>query len=240
MSDLHFEHQPDYGAALLAGLDPRGADALVLAGDILSLALPDRAADALRRFRDVYGTVFYVPGNHEFYKTSVSAGAEVLEDLEGAIEGLIILDAGRVVERLGRRFLGGTMWFGRHPKDNLYRLALNDFRLIEGFTPWVWEQNRAFVEFLRRDLREGDVVITHHLPSERSTPPIFAGSPISMFFVSDQEALIEERKPSIWLHGHTHRPCSYRLGSTEVRSNPKGYPKERPAGFVYEPLVVEV
>ena len=240
MSDLHFEHMPDYGASILASLEPEGADALVLAGDILSLALPQRAADALRRFRDVYGTVFYVPGNHEFYKTSVSAGAAVLEELEASIEGLVILDAGRVTERGGRRFLGGTMWFGRHPKDTIYRLALNDFRLIEGFTPWVWEQNRAFVEFLRRDLREGDVVITHHLPSERSTPKVFAGSPISMFFVSDQEALIQERRPAAWLHGHTHRPCNYRLGATEVRSNPKGYPRERPATFRYAPLSVEV
>jgi predicted phosphodiesterase len=240
MSDLHFEHLPDYGAALLASLDPQGADALVLAGDILSLVLPQRALQAFGRFADAYGTVFYVPGNHEFYKTSPTAGAAVLEELQALVPGLIVLEPGRVVEHAGRRLLGGTMWFGRHPKDNLYRIALNDFALIEGFTPWVWEQNRLFVEFLRRELRAGDVVITHHLPSERSTPPLLAGSPISMFFVSDQEALIEERRPAAWLHGHTHRPCNYRIGVTEVRSNPKGYPRERPASFDYRPLLVEV
>src|SRR5882762_3247512 len=217
MSDLHFEHMPDYGASLLESLDPQGADALVLAGDILSFKLPQRALDAFRRFRDLYGTVFYVPGNHEYYKTSVASGGSLLEELEAAVEGLVVLDTGRAVERFGRRFLGGTMWFGRHPKDNLYRVALNDFALIEGFTPWVWEQNRAFVEWLRRELREGDLVVTHHLPSMRSTPPIFEGSPINMFFVCDQEQLIEERKPAAWFHGHTHRPVSYAIGATQVR-----------------------
>jgi UDP-2,3-diacylglucosamine pyrophosphatase LpxH len=240
MSDLHFEHMPDYGAALLGSLDRQGADALVLAGDILSLALPGRALEAFRRFRDVYGTVFYVPGNHEFYKTSVAEGEALLQALESEVDGFVVLSAGKTVERQGRRFLGGTMWFGRHPKDNLYRIALNDFALIEGFTPWVWDQNRAFTAWLHDELREGDVVITHHLPSERSSPPIFANSPLNMFFVCDQERLIEERRPAAWLHGHTHRAASYTIGSTIVRSNPKGYPKERPAGFRYDPMVIEI
>ena len=238
MSDLHFEHLPDYGESLLAALDPAGADALVLAGDILSFKLPKRALDVFRRFVDAYGRVLYVPGNHEYYRGSPAEGAALLEELQGAVAGLTVLEPGRVVEFGGHRFLGGTLWFGRHPKDNLYRIALNDFRLIEDFTPWVWEENRRCAEFLRRELREGDVVITHHLPSERSTPPAFAGSPISMFFVSDQEALIAERKPALWMHGHTHLRCSYRLGDTEVRANPKGYPRERRGP--YAPMAIEV
>ena len=238
MSDLHFEHLPDYGESLLAALDPQGADALVLAGDILSFTLPDQALAAFDRFAKAYGTVFYVPGNHEYYRTGPQAGDALLEELQGAVAGLIVLEPGRVVEFGGHRFLGGTLWFGRHPKDNLYRIALNDFRLIEDFTPWVWEENRRCAEFLRRELREGDVVITHHLPSERSTPPAFAGSPISMFFVSDQEALIAERRPALWMHGHTHRPCNYSLGQTRVMANPKGYPKERRGP--YAPMVIEL
>ncbi len=238
MSDLHFEHQPDYGEAFLQGLDRGEADALVLAGDILSLKLPRRAIDSFRRFVEVYGEVLYVPGNHEYYKTSPADGAALLEELQAAVPGLTVLEAGKVAELQGRRFLGGTMWFARHPRDNLFRVALSDFRLIEGFTPWVWEENRRFIEFLRTSLREGDIVITHHLPSEQSTPPLFVGTPLSMFFVSDQEALIAERKPALWMHGHTHVRCSYRLGETEVRANPKGYPKEKRGP--YAPMVVEV
>ena len=240
MSDLHFEHQPDYGAALLASLDRGGADALVLAGDILSFKLPDRALAAFRRFAEVYGRVLYVPGNHEYYKCSTQEGAKVLRALAAEVPGLTVLEAGTVSELGGRRVLGGTMWFGRHPKDNLYRIALNDFALIEGFTPWVWQENRAFVEFLHDQLREGDLVVTHHLPSSRSSPAIFRSSPIEMFFVCDQEALIAERKPAAWLHGHSHGRASYDLGPTKVRCNPKGYPKERPASFRYEPLTVEI
>jgi predicted phosphodiesterase len=238
MSDLHFEHLPDYGESLLASLDPAGADALVLAGDILSFKLPARAREAFRRFAEAYGSVLYVPGNHEYYKGSPAEGEALVEELQAAVPGLIVLEAGRVVTLHGRRFLGGTMWFARNPRDGLYRLALNDFRLIEGFTPWVWEENRRFVEFLRANLGAGDIVITHHLPSERSTPPLFAGSPISMFFVSDQEALIAERKPALWMHGHTHVRCSYRIAETEVRANPKGYPRERRGP--YAPMVVEI
>jgi len=238
MSDLHFEHMPDYGRSLFESLDARGADALVLAGDVLSLKLPDLALEAFRKFVDAYGRVLYVPGNHEFYRTSPRWGAAVLQVIEAELPGFRVLEAGRAVELDGVRFLGGTMWFPPHRLDRVLRVALNDFAFIEGFTPWVWEQNRALTDFFERELRQGDVVVTHHLPSPRSSPPFFRDTPLEIFFVSDQESLIERRKPRAWLHGHTHRACSYRLGETEVRCNPKGYPRERSGG--YAPMVVEV
>ena len=41
--------------------------------------------------------------------------------------------------------------------------------------------------------------------------------------------LIEERQPALWVHGHTHDSCDYRVGNTRVICNPRGYENENGA-----------
>jgi hypothetical protein len=72
-------------------------------------------------------------------------------------------------------------------------------------------------------MREGDVIITHFLPSWRSVHPKWAAAATNCFFVSDQEPLMVERKPALWLHGHTHDSADYQVGPTRVVCNPFGY-----------------
>jgi hypothetical protein len=77
-------------------------------------------------------------------------------------------------------------------------------------------------------VRDGDVVITHHLPHQTSTPSFFVGSPLNRFFVADDAAdLVAGAGARLWLHGHTHAPCDYVVGNTRVVCNPRGYPHER-------------
>ena len=67
------------------------------------------------------------------------------------------------------------------------------------------------------------VVVTHHAPSALSNPPQFAGSPISGAFYSNLDELIEDTKPTLWIHGHVHDSCDYVIGETRVVCNPFGY-----------------
>jgi Icc-related predicted phosphoesterase len=86
---------------------------------------------------------------------------------------------------------------------------------------------------LAAELRETDVVVTHHLPTQRSVPPRFSSSPLNAFFVCDVEELIEERRPRLWMHGHTHTSVDTRIGPTRILCNPFGYAGwELNAGFV--------
>ena len=70
------------------------------------------------------------------------------------------------------------------------------------------------------------VVVTHHAPSPHSIHPRFAGSPINAAFVSDAQALVEGSGARLWVHGHTHDSFDYRLHSTRVLCNPRGYAKD--------------
>ena len=126
----------------------------------------------------------------------------------------------------GQRFVAGTMWFPDDPAAAKLKGFLTDFHVIRGFEPWVYEQNTAFARLLEAELAPDDVVLTHHLPAPGSVWPRFVGSPRYVFFLSDMSTNIEARHPKLWIHGHTHTRCDYRLGGTRVVANPLGYPKE--------------
>jgi hypothetical protein len=49
------------------------------------------------------------------------------------------------------------------------------------------------------------------------------GNPLNPFFVCDLERLIRERRPKLWIHGHTPSSLNYRIGATNVVCNPFGY-----------------
>jgi hypothetical protein len=75
-------------------------------------------------------------------------------------------------------------------------------------------------------LSPGDVVITHHLPSARSTPEMHRDSALQPWFVASDTETLFGMKPSAWIHGHTHARCDYVLHETRVLCNQVGYPDE--------------
>lgn len=242
MSDLHLEHYKDHGAELIGRLNSSGVDALILAGDITSAQDIQTWRDDLSQFVDIYGKVFYVPGNHEYYGAWAQEtlyAMRVAADSFGNELTLLDRTSGPVLFK-GQRFIGGTMWFRQRPDDWRWANHLNDFTLIKSFVPWVYDENRATLEYFQDQMRQDDVVVTHHMPSSKSTPPRFANSEINRFFVCEMEGIMMDKKPKFWFHGHTHDSCDYAIESTRVVSYPQGYPNEKFKRGEYKPLEVEV
>jgi Icc-related predicted phosphoesterase len=105
-----------------------------------------------------------------------------------------------------------------------------DFENISRLSHWVYEYNRAFVELAERATAE-TVVITHYLPSLQSVLPQFQMSDSGRFFLGDVDSIIVERKPRLWLHGHTHNSADYQYERTRVICNPFGYSWDLNAQF---------
>jgi Icc-related predicted phosphoesterase len=221
LSDLHFEFHGDGGAAFVKALDPGGVDVLVLAGDIaVGSGIGPALSLVCERYRDA--TVVYVHGNHEFFGADRASVLAVTRETVRANANLVWLD-GSKTEIRGRRFLGGPLWFRHDPASDRHRRSMADFGQITDFESWVYDENRRMLELLDLELREGDIVVTHHLPTPRSVSPRFRGSPLNAFFVCDVEDLIRERRPTAWLHGHTHDSIDCTVGSTRLACNPFGY-----------------
>ncbi len=224
LSDLHFELHRDGGAEFLSRLKTQ-AEVLILAGDICAgWQMPT----VMEVFCKKAASVVYVHGNHEFYG---SDRADVLKSIKKASRknrNLHWLDCD-TVEIGGVRFHGTPLWFKEAPLAPKHEL--NDFSQIHDYEDWVYKEHDRAVEFLSENVEEGDVVVTHYLPSRGSVSAQFARSPLNPFFLSDMEGLIRVRQPALWFHGHTHSSFDYKIGETRVVCNPHGYGTENAKKF---------
>jgi predicted phosphodiesterase len=245
LSDLHLE---------FSTFSPfnTDADVIVLAGDIA------KGTKGIQWARSVFPEkeIIYVPGNHEFY------GVERMNTLEemrivAAETGIHLLD-NAALEIGGVRFLGATLWtdfclFGDEKKEAAMMAGqngLNDFRIIferalGKFTPArSIELHEASVDWLTSMLDSPfggkTVVVTHHLPSEKSVVDRFKKEWLSACFASDLDHLFG--KMDLWIHGHTHDNLDYETNGTRVICNPRGYVTYRgQENFDFNPaLVVEI
>lgn len=240
MSDLHVQNwaqmlKSDY----FAEWTKTDADTVILAGDIVNAGLHfkhwDHFKSELARIGKPYQRTIFVPGNHEFYGTSIVRGVDAMLELEQDIPNLVFLYPGRIFEHEGYRFLGATMWQPAPKEDEIFD-TIADHNFIQGFAREAPEQFKEFESFLREQLKEGDIVVTHHAPSNGSLAKQWEGDLSNRFFITpEMEPLILERKPALWVHGHVHTPFDYMLGNTRIVCNPQGYPTE---GVAFNPTLV--
>lgn len=233
LSDLHLSVHP---------LAPpcTDADVVVLAGDIA------RPLDAITWAQGFAKPVLLVPGNHEFYGSSLQETVQALQDHARGTQ-IHVLDNNALV--IGEvRFLGTTLWTdflaagAATTQQEAMRQAQQfnrDFSRIrvdpdiQGrlFTPQdcaaLFARNARWLQAqLALPFAGPTVVITHHAPSLRSVPERFAGSLLNANFVSDAEHLLADSQISLWVHGHLHDSFDYALHGTRVLCNPRGYARD--------------
>jgi len=228
LSDIHAEFHQDGGAEFAKSAALRkDVDVLVVAGDCGTRTRTRQGIPCivamLEKLCDSFPHVVYVMGNHEYYMTSsLEEMPQVLAAFAATHPNFHWLHRS-TVEIDGHRFLGTTLWFRDDPTSVGVRWKMNDFDLIPHFASRVFQENAKNVEFLRRMMKPGDVVVTHHLPTHLSVPPEFKSSPLTAFYVTDMSKEVLRLKPTLWVHGHAHHSFDYRLGQTRIVANPFGY-----------------
>jgi Icc-related predicted phosphoesterase len=246
-SDLHLEY-----ADLSSPLAIPEADVCVVAGDLMRA--PANGVHWLAQHVMPAMPCVYVAGNHEFYRGGIK---ECLEDGRAAAErfsDVHFLENDFVIVG-GVRFIGATLWTDfridgtQHLSMHHARERMNDYRRIAlQRSPWqrfvpaaacrMHQDSRRFIEeTLHADRDIPTVVVSHHLPSIKSIPARFDRD-FNGAYASNLEDVIEDGRPALWIHGHTHESCDYTLGHTRVVCNPRGYADEN-AAFNRQ-LVVEV
>lgn len=224
LSDLHLGVQ-DMQVPLLR------ADLTILAGDIA------RPASAMQWAATLGRPVLYVPGNHEFYGSSIPETRERLAS-EAARHGIHLLDQKEIILH-GVRFLGTTLWtdfqlFGPAKAEEAKAQTaalMRDFSVIRNaagdiYTPddsiALFREQTAWLDAMLDAPFDGPtVVITHHAPSAQSVHLRFADSLVSAGFASDCTALMG--RASLWIHGHMHDSSDYSVRGTRIICNPRGY-----------------
>jgi Icc-related predicted phosphoesterase len=165
--------------------------------------------------------VVFVAGNHSYYG-STPAQVEKIRTSLNDVGNLHWLENSTVTLG-GQRFVGSTLWFPDSFEARTRRKMLSDFAHIKQFEPWVWDKNLESAKFLTDTVGPDDVVVTHHMPSNRCIQEEYAQSSINCYFVTDLTALIVAQQPKLWCFGHTHLSSDFYLGNTRMVCNPFGY-----------------
>jgi len=221
ISDIHTEFHSDNGKKLLASIPNEGVDVLIVCGD-LSTGFNKRIQPNLKQLCDKFPHVIYVMGNHDHWGSSIEKKTNQLRDLDGKVSNLHFLECDRIKVE-DKFFAGCTLWF---PEG--YRMSAGwcDFRRIDGGADSIFIQNHRSKEFLSKEVVQGDIVITHHLPSLKCVHPRWVGNLMNQYFVSEMDEVIIKNKPALWLFGHTHDNRDLSIENTRLLCNPVGYPEE--------------
>jgi len=217
MSDLHLDFQKDGGASCVKSIEPL-SDIIVLAGDIDG---HKNIIKTLKHFASLWKHVIFVPGNHEYYGSSIAHLKPIFESSIREQNLHILMN--NVVEIEGQRFVGTTLWFEKTVNAILRHKQFSDFKYIEKAKEDIFKEFDQAKHFLSQNIQEGDVVVTHHIPSPSLTADKYKLHAGNCFYASDLDNIIMKTNPKVWVFGHTHELIDKTLGDTRFVCNPLGY-----------------
>lgn len=235
-SDIHtefldLEDMTRLASEALPPLDDDKKTTLLLAGDIGAAGKMENIVEFITHLAPRFKQILYTPGNHEYYHGNLAITHKEIEALLAHHENVLF-------SRASSQLMGGqivhmhTLWTD-YDKENPLSMVeahvrMNDYRFI-GCNDHIANpadmliRHQYHLEQLKEDMTAGDIVMTHHSPSLKSIPPEYLADRVNGAYHSDLEWLMLEKKPAVWVHGHTHTACDYMVGSTRVICNPRGY-----------------
>lgn len=244
-SDLHL----DIDSGAWFDYDLPECDVMILAGDIAQLCnlrhsmigsyLYDNTSNFIYRVSAKYKRVLWIPGNHEYYDSSIGQ-AEMVGCAwligEGISNVEISSKFSTVIDDV--LFVGATLWtdFNKeNPLDMISANNMNDYSAIfisdkgigRVLRPTdvlkIHKEHKSFItQELYKNILSKVIVITHHAPDyESECGEITNMTP--MYCCTDMEQIILNHSPTYWVHGHTHKKVCYNIGETKIISNPRGY-----------------
>jgi len=220
----------------------RGEDVLVLAGDIASGA--SNTMDVIKHFLDQgFPKVVYVPGNHEYYGTTIEDFNTKMFEKCADTPGAYYLNQNNITFD-GVLFIGATLWtnFSDNPiVQSVCGRAINDFRQIKNFKTrdaydlYYKHLNHIKMHYETRSTRK-TVIVTHFLPARECIAPRWRGSDLlNDYFANDLGSMIADMENTTWLFGHTHDAMDFEIGNTRLVCNPHGYYNALNDGVGFDP-----
>ena len=194
--------------------------------------------------------VIFVLGNHDYWGANLSdEPLKVKQELANQkLTNVFLLERDTIIID-NIKFVGATLWtdFNKHDLGVMMDAPnlMNDYKKIRygGSYKKVNASNICqnhnesksyiFSHALKDSIEQKLVVVTHMPPSIQSLEERYRlnHKNINHLYYSDLEKEIQKTEIDFWMHGHTHNLSNYKIGSTRVLANPRGYVSEQSTGF---------
>lgn len=201
---------------------------LVLAGDIGN-PFSDSFTSFINDCSEASRYVLYVPGNHEYYGSTIEKTDKKIKDLLSNICNVHNLNDGPI-EIDQYVFVGNTMFHKVSPGDQWP--VINDYNMIHDYT--TSDTNKIHDNAIKsvlnaisvRDISKKYVLVTHHLVNKQLIHDKHKYSPLNFAFCHDMPNIYG--RFDLVLSGHTHMHKVLKTSSGRIIGvvNPLGYPNE--------------
>jgi hypothetical protein len=230
-SDLHLEFPENRALLKSKPLEPVG-DILVIAGDFfLFNSSIDLISNFISSVSENFKTVYWLPGNHEYYGSDASqAAASVMKNIAGNV--FLVNNTSVQFDHINIIF--STFW-SEIKLLNAFSCerGVSDFEviLLNGKPISAVEFNsfhRKSVDFIEEELiKHSDkmnIMVTHHVPTLFNYPKKYLNSVINNAFATELSTLSEKHSIHSWIYGHSHiNTLPFTLYMTEYLTNQLGY-----------------
>lgn len=229
-SDLHLEFAENKNFLAKNPIQPSG-EILLLAGDVIPFHLLKHHDNFFDFVSANYESVYWVPGNHEYYHYDLS---DVKNPLYERIRENVFLVNNQIIPYKNVNLIFSTMWSNISPRnERVVQQSVSDFSVIklEGkrITPAQFNGlHQTAYAFLKTALNTSDsktnVVVTHHVPTFLNYPEQYKNSHINEAFAVELYDFIFNSNAAYWIYGHHHQNTpDFMIGNTSMRTNQLGY-----------------
>ena len=250
-SDLHLGFRENKKFLKANPLQPKG-DMLLLAGDIVPLGLIDKHKDFFSYISNNFETVYWIPGNHEYYHTDLAEiRTENFQPLKEKIKENVVLLNNKSIIYKNVELVFSTLWSYIPPQfEYTVQQSVNDFNLIKQNGKTITakdfnELHKTDLEFLKTALAKPTdkqrIVVTHHVPTLKNYPKQYKNSDINSAFAVELHGFIESSNVAYWIYGHHHcNTPAFKIGNTTMLTNQLGYVQNNEHQLFNPAAIIEI
>lgn len=250
-SDLHLGFRENKKFLKANPLQPKG-DMLLLAGDIVPLGLIDKHKDFFSYISNNFETVYWIPGNHEYYHTDLAEiRTENFQPLKEKIKENVVLLNNKSIIYKNVELVFSTLWSHIPPQfEYTVQQSVNDFNLIKQNGKTITakdfnELHKTDLEFLKTALAKPTdkqrIVVTHHVPTLKNYPKQYKNSDINSAFAVELHDFIESSNAAYWIYGHHHcNTPAFKIGNTTMLTNQLGYVQNNEHQLFNPAAIIEI